>query len=182
MDEHPVDTSVTGGKKLQALREKNEWSVEDVASDLNLKAEVIRALESDDYSSLPERTYVRGYLRAYARLLGIQENEVLDDLPETRRSRGGLGSVLPVMGGAELRNAQDVPKTAVFRPVSRSWVRPTLISGLVLVLILVAWWASGLRPSSVNGNVSGIELNQDASPKRVTLPAIGADVDTAAKD
>ena len=182
MDNHPVDTSVTGGKRLQALREKNEWSVEDVASDLNLKAEVIRGLESDDHSALPERTYVRGYLRAYARLLGIQESEVLEDLPQIRRSRGGLGSVLPVMGGAELRNAQDVPKTAVFKPVPRSWIRPTLISGLVLVLILVTWWASGLRPSSVNGRVSGIEPNQDSSTKRVTLPAISDDVDTVTKD
>ena len=179
MDDQPADAPATGGKRLQALREKNEWSVEEVASELNLKADVIRGLESDDFSALPERTYVRGYLRAYARLLGIQESEVLEDLPEIKRSRGGLGSVLPVMGGAELRNAQDVPKTAVFKPVSKTWIRPTLLSLLALVLILVAWWVSGLRPSAVNGSSTQDYADQNTSTKKVTLPAVGTNEDSA---
>jgi cytoskeleton protein RodZ len=179
MDDQPADTHVTAGKRLQALREKNEWSVEDVASELNLKGDVIRGLESDDFSALPERTYVRGYLRSYARLLGIQESEVLEDLPEIKRSRGGLGSVLPVMGGAELRNAHDVPKTAVFKPASKTWIRPTLLSCLALVLILVAWWVSGLRPSTVNGGPSDNHADQNTSTKKVILPTAATGDDGA---
>ncbi len=123
---HPDVSPKTAGVRLQVTRVKNEWSIEDVAADLNLRAEVIVALEADDYSTLPERTYVRGYLRAYAKLLGIREEEVLQELPAVRRSRGGLGSVLPVMGGNALRDAQDVPKTAVFKPTTKRWLRPTL--------------------------------------------------------
>ena len=154
------------GIRLQTRRLKNEWSIEDVAADLNLRIEVIAALEADDYSKLPERTYVRGYLRSYARLLGIQEDEVLEELTEGHGARGGLGSVLPVMGGAALRGAQDVPKTAVFKPTPRNWVRPTLWSVLVVVLILLAWWASGFRPSAVNGYSSATYPNQEG---RTTL-------------
>ena len=132
---------------------------------------MIAALEADDYSKLPERTYVRGYLRAYARLLGIHEEEVLEDLPEIHRARGGLGSVLPVMGGAALRSARDVPKTAVFKPAPRNWVRPTLWSVLVVMLILLAWWVSGLRPSAVNGYSSATDTNQEARTTTVTLSA-----------
>ena len=98
MNEKLLDSAKSPGIRLQTRRLKNEWSIEDVAADLNLRIEVIAALEADDYSKLPERTYVRGYLRAYARLLGIHEEEVLEDLPEIQRARGGLGSVLPVMG------------------------------------------------------------------------------------
>ena len=170
MDEKSLDSPKSPGIRLQTRRLKNEWSIEDVAADLNLRIEVIAGLEADDYSKLPERTYVRGYLRAYARLLGIHEEEVLEDLPEIHRARGGLGSVLPVMGGAALRSAQDVPKTAVFKPVPRNWVRPTLWSVLVVVLILLAWWVSGLRPSAVNGFSSTTDTNQEGRTTTVTLP------------
>jgi cytoskeletal protein RodZ len=175
MTQNSLDSSKSPGIRLQTRRLKNEWSIEDVAADLNLRIEVIAALEADDYSTLPERTYVRGYLRAYARLLGIQEEEVLDDLPESQRSRGGLGSVLPVMGGAVLRSAQNMPKTAVSKPVPRNWVRPTLWSVLVIVLILLAWWVSGLRPSAVNGYSSAPDNNQESgAATTVTLPARNA--------
>ena len=170
MDEKSLDSPKNPGIRLQTRRLKNEWSIEDVAADLNLRIEVIAALEADDYSKLPERTYVRGYLRAYARLLGIHEEEVLEDLPEIRRARGGLGSVLPIMGRAALRSAQDVPKTAVFKPAPRNWVRPTLWSVLVVVLILLAWWVSGLRPSAVNGYSSATDTNQEGRTTTVTLP------------
>ena len=171
MNEKLLDSTKSPGIRLQTRRLKNEWSIEDVAADLNLRMEVISALEADDYSKLPERTYVRGYLRAYARLLGIHEEDVLEDLPEIHRARGGLGSVLPIMGGAALRSAQDVPKTAVFKPAPRNWVRPTLWSILVVVLILLAWWASGLRPSAVNGYSSATDTNQEGHTTTVTLPA-----------
>ena len=174
MDEKSLDSPKSPGIRLQTRRLKNEWSIEDVAADLNLRIEVIAGLEADDYSKLPERTYVRGYLRAYARLLGIHEEEVLEDLPEIHRARGGLGSVLPVMGGAALRSAQDVPKTAVFKPVPRNWVRPTLWSVLVVVLILLAWWVSGLRPSAVNGFSSTTDINQEGRTTTVTLPVSNA--------
>ena len=174
MNEKSQDSPKSPGIRLQTRRLKNEWSIEDVAADLNLRIEVIAALEADDYSKLPERTYVRGYLRAYARLLGIHEDEVLEDLPEIQRARGGLGSVLPVMGGAALRSAQDVPKTAVFKPAPRNWVRPTLWSGLVIVLILLAWWVSGLRPSTVNGYSSASDTSQEGRTATVTLPSRNA--------
>ena len=169
MNEKLLDSTKSPGIRLQTRRLKNEWSIEDVAADLNLRIEVISALEADDYSKLPERTYVLGYLRAYARLLGIHEEDVLEDLPEIHRARGGLGSVLPIMGRAALRSAQDVPKTAVFKPAPRNWVRPTLWSVLVIVLVLLAWWVSGLRPSAVNGYSSATDTKEGRTTT-VTLP------------
>ncbi|HAN60186.1 MAG TPA: hypothetical protein DCQ11_04955, partial [Gammaproteobacteria bacterium] len=63
----PVDA----GAKLQKSRLEQHWSIEDIAANLNLSSEIIEALEAGDYSSLPEWTFVRGYLSAYARLLGV---------------------------------------------------------------------------------------------------------------
>ena len=48
------------GAQLQKLRLERQWTLDDVAMSLNLSVAVLEALESDDYSSLPEWTFVRG--------------------------------------------------------------------------------------------------------------------------
>ncbi|WP_372524000.1 RodZ domain-containing protein [Sulfuricaulis sp.] len=51
---------------------------EDVAQILHLSSKQIVALEQDDYKNLPGPTYVRGYLRSYAQLLGLSPEKVLE--------------------------------------------------------------------------------------------------------
>jgi cytoskeleton protein RodZ len=62
---------VTLGAKLAAERKSKEWSIEHVASQLNLAARQIHALETDNYAALPGMASVRGFVRAYAKLLKI---------------------------------------------------------------------------------------------------------------
>ena len=74
---------VDAGATLQKSRLEQQWSIEDIAANLNLSGDIIEALEAGDYSSLPEWTFVRGYLTAYARLIrGILPPllEILDRL------------------------------------------------------------------------------------------------------
>lgn len=67
----------SSGYLLRKAREALGLSPEEVASELHLSAYQIRALEKDDYEDLPGATYVRGYLRAYARLLNLSEERIL---------------------------------------------------------------------------------------------------------
>ena len=59
------------GTRLSAEREALGWSVEQVASQLNLAPRQIQALEQDNYAALPGIASVRGFIRAYAKLLKI---------------------------------------------------------------------------------------------------------------
>ncbi|MCZ7597367.1 MAG: helix-turn-helix domain-containing protein [Gammaproteobacteria bacterium] len=72
-DEPSLSSKASPGMILAAARDELKWSIEDVAANLNLRVSVIEALERDDYGDLPGPTFVRGYIRAYARLLGIDE-------------------------------------------------------------------------------------------------------------
>lgn len=65
------------GRLLRDQRLRRELSVGDVADGLHLDAATIDALERDDYSRLPPVTFVRGYLRAYGRLLEVPDEEIL---------------------------------------------------------------------------------------------------------
>ena len=66
------------GNVLRAKREEYEWSVEAVAEALHLSTHSVKAIEADRYEDLPGATYVIGYWRSYARLLGIDIEETIE--------------------------------------------------------------------------------------------------------
>src|SRR5690606_19882097 len=66
------------GAVLSAAREQRHWSIEDVSNHLRLSPRQIMALESDDFSSLPEPMITRGYIRNYARLLEINAEPLIE--------------------------------------------------------------------------------------------------------
>lgn len=68
----------SAGHMLQAAREARRLGVEKVARELRLSVGTVGALERDDYASLPPPAFVRGYLRSYARLLDLPEQEIVD--------------------------------------------------------------------------------------------------------
>lgn len=70
------------GEKLRRAREARELSTADVAVRLKLNVRKINALERGDIEGLAAPVFVAGYLRTYARLLGLSETEVLADFDE----------------------------------------------------------------------------------------------------
>ena len=73
----PFFSSETAGKKLAAAREGWGLSVQEVADNLNLRVNIIEAVEADEYDKLPGSTFARGYIRAYANLLRIDADELI---------------------------------------------------------------------------------------------------------
>lgn len=65
------DSHGAPGKTLAAQREAMGWSVEQVADQLKLAVRQVIALEEGDYASLPGPAVVRGFIRAYAKILKI---------------------------------------------------------------------------------------------------------------
>ena len=78
MEEELIEKPVKPGQYLVYEREKRGFTVEDIAAQLHLSSQIIRALEEDDYGQLPEQVYVRGYIRSYCRLLRIDPTSALD--------------------------------------------------------------------------------------------------------
>ena len=92
----PETHNLSPGEQLRNARQGYRWSVEDVAANLNLTVDVVRALESGDSEVLPGPTFVRGYLRAYARLMEIDESTVLAEADGPAGE--SIGSVVPILG------------------------------------------------------------------------------------
>lgn len=65
------------GALLQGAREQHGLSMEDISNRLRLSPRQVQALESDDFSALPEAMITRGFIRNYARLLGLDAEPLL---------------------------------------------------------------------------------------------------------
>lgn len=66
-------TRVNPGETLRQGRESNGWSLAEVAVKLNLTAASLGNLEAGAFDKLPGHTFARGYIRAYAKLLGMDQ-------------------------------------------------------------------------------------------------------------
>lgn len=84
----PVDAAVPDdaampsvGFQLRAGRERLGMSIEDVVAKIKLAPRQIVALEADDFQALPETTFLRGFVRSYAKLLQLEVQPLLDALP-----------------------------------------------------------------------------------------------------
>ena len=77
------------GALLLSQRERLGLSEVAVAESLKLTVSRLRSIESDAYTNLPSETYIRGYLRNYARLLNLDELVVLQAYDAERTGDDG---------------------------------------------------------------------------------------------
>ncbi|MBS9403731.1 helix-turn-helix domain-containing protein [Halomonas sp. TRM85114] len=159
------------GEQLKRERANQGLTLEEVAAYLNLRPAVIQGLENDSYAETPVATYRRGYLRAYAHLLGIDDGPVL----EAYRARFA-------MEDAEERKVTPVHIT---RPPSRlgAWlfrlVTLLVIAGLIGLTLM--WWQSrgGNEVPDVSNNdpVSVDNMDGTAAITERDAPGVADDPD-----
>lgn len=108
--EEGVAVKPTVGQRLRVAREARGMSAADLAQTLKLSTRQVDALESDDWSKLPGYTIIRGFVRNYARVVGLAADELLADLevpvPEPRRLDlpQTTSAVLPESGRVQKRD------------------------------------------------------------------------------
>ncbi len=72
-----LETRVDFGQALQLAREQTGISIEYVSKELNLPEETVKAIEDSDMSRLPPAAFVRGYIRAYAKVIDFDAEKLL---------------------------------------------------------------------------------------------------------
>lgn len=139
------------GAALREAREQLGLSVADVANRIKFAPRQIEAMEADDFAHLPEATFVRGFVRSYARLLEIDAAPLLAALPQTHQQ--------PV--AATEKNSVEVvfPSVSTARRSNIIW----LAGGVFVALLLVVFARMHDSPSaavqsSAQTNVETLEL------------------------
>jgi cytoskeleton protein RodZ len=168
-------TMASPGEQLKRERATQGLTLEEVADSLNLRPAVIQGLENDSYEEIPVATYRRGYLRAYAHLLGIDDAPVL----EAYRARFARED-------AEERKVTPVHIT---QPPSRlgAWlfrlVTLLVIAGLIGLTLM--WWQSrgGNEVPDVSNNdpVSVDNMDGSAAITEGDAPGMATEPDAPAE-
>lgn len=118
--ESPPTVSV--GQQLRAARQARGLALPDVAQTLKLGVRQIEALENGDWQGLPGQTFIRGFVRNYARLLQVDAGPLMQQLdsilekPATTLAvpEGRLGSMPQTGGGISRRDRMVVLAGAGF--------------------------------------------------------------------
>ncbi|ATH77737.1 helix-turn-helix domain-containing protein [Vreelandella venusta] len=154
-----VTSTSTAGELLSRQREALGMPIVDAARALNLRTAVVEGLEKDNYEEIPVTAYRRGYLRAYAKYLGLDDKLVLDAYQARHGSSETERKIAPV---------------AVTRPPSKvgAWLFKlvTLLVIVGLIGVTVAWWQSrgGSEPPSMGTSST---LEEDAADSATPPPA-----------
>ncbi|MCQ4346145.1 DUF4115 domain-containing protein [Pseudomonas stutzeri] len=117
------------GETLRQAREERGWQLAEVAAQLNLTAHALSQLEAGEFERLPGHTFARGYIRAYAKLLGLDQAELVGAFD---RYTGTDAS------GSTVHSLGQVPEPL---RLSRTLLR--LVSAVLLLLLLLLgyfWW------------------------------------------
>lgn len=72
----------TVAEQLKAARLARRLSVEHIASQTFMRREYVLAIEEGRYEVLGAPVYIKGFVRAYARAVGLDENQILRELAE----------------------------------------------------------------------------------------------------
>jgi cytoskeleton protein RodZ len=160
------DYELTPGALLRRSRQRYGWSVEDVADELKLLPYVVEAIEQDDYSQMAGWTYAVGYLRGYAKLVGVNIELAITE----------HASLLP--------QKEDGPGTLTYRtaakvsiPIPLSWVMTAVVVIVVIGGISATYWK---RANDADRVVLETAAPEESTPARI-LPQLTPETPAAAE-
>lgn len=136
-EEQEEATSTGPGQLLYNKREALGMSVQEVADTMHITMHYVRALETDAHDKLPGDVFIRGYLRTYSSLLGLEPTIVINVYNDYASQRESAESNSVTRG--RRRYNKNLP-----------WI---VISGIAFVVVAIALWyfsASGSEPAASN--------------------------------
>lgn len=146
------------GVNLKNARESMSLSIKDVSERLRLNAKFITLLENEDFSQQIPLTFLRGYLRSYARLLNFSEEAVQNSLLQ-------LNEAVPADSkSSALASHAEIPKTERYH----RWITYLVIA--VLLGLVTLWWQSHPAGKPVN-SAPAIGLPPPVPPITSTVTA-----------
>jgi cytoskeleton protein RodZ len=159
--------SLTLGEKLRQAREERGISISEVAEQTRISPHYLDSIENDDYRTLPGGIFNKGFVKSYAKYVGVDEQEALQDYSRLISSQEG--------------EVTEDPKT--YRPEvltddrTSASTLPTIIIA-VIILGLMAWGLITLvnyiqnnqnapvvanTNTAVNSNIANVNTNTNAN-------------------
>lgn len=145
------------GEYLRQVRIAQKLELEAVSDDLNIPVKTLTALEQDDYKSLPEATFIKGYYRTYAKYLKVDASNIIQRFDDIYANDTGL---LPnhALNNSPIKIMGKLPGSK--RERNRKWLKR---SAILVAVVLILW---GLI--AVVKNWSSSQTDSEADPSQMS--------------
>ncbi len=160
------------GDKLRQAREKKGISLDDIAQITKIGTRQLAAIEAEDFDKLPGGIFNKGFVRSYARCVGLNEDETvaqyleaIQESPAAFKADVGVTEFPPDREPVERANRSGIP----FLPVLLG------LGVLALLLAVVVWWRTSHSANEANPPPAPVPTSM------VTPPASAPSVTTAAE-
>ena len=152
------DSSKTVGNVLRKKREVIGLSIDNIANQLNLDPKLIESLEKNDYVKFNVETYIKGYLRAYAKVLDLDGDTIINLYKESNPEK--TPEILPNVKPKTQRNGAD-----------RSIKLFSYIIGLAIALSILVWYQKNflVQPSEENLKIANIKIHENTNINGVDI-------------
>ena len=166
------------GDLLRAAREESGLSQGDIASRLRMGVKQVRALEQNDFAALPKGTFLRGFVRNFAKEAGVKPEHALGLLEGTHREAAA------VIASAVVVPSQQNIKVPLAGGEMATPPARVLIAVVIAGFFLAAFWywwefvrphlAEGGRPRAVaEVNSPGMQTPLSAPPANALAADVG---------
>ena len=154
------------GNSLREARERQELGYPEIELATKIRAKYIRALEEEDFTSIPGDAYIRGFLRTYADYLGLDSDVYVDEYA-SRFITSWRDELPPRPQRRRVRTRE--------RPVERRAVL-IVLAGIVVVtaLVFAAWQIPGSSTHSPGTGPKQKQQKTSAPARQMVLRGVGS--------
>lgn len=151
------------GSKLREARERKGLSAETVSRETMLTLRYVQALETNDFDALPGTAFVRGYVRRYAELVGLNADELIASFDESLPSSKRPVSVQHMISIADASAASAIKHEHFSSKLTLSRLLVVVaVIAFVVYLLAGLFWQSGsdlaepnvVVPMDIDANMS----------------------------
>ena len=153
------------GNILREAREKLGLSVADVAGQIKFAPRQIEALEAEDFKSLPEAAFLRGFVRSYAKILRLDAETLLASIPQTKMAAAEL---IPASVGVQFPNAHSL------RQQNMIWLGAASLLAVIVAVFALWHFKTPLKQSKEQVNAAKVEtpVELPAEAKTISEPLV----------
>lgn len=163
----------TFGEELRKEREIRGISLAEIAEATKISKRFLGAIEKNDFESLPAPVFTRGFVREYARYLGLNAEDMVNRYAHYMDAEGRIAEDDPL----PMRSSDHVPPGSTSRPrPGRRWAIAALV--VTAAVLAVAGWLTRDRWKGAPAAPAGTE---SAPPQPASTPtAVSTEIENSA--
>lgn len=165
----PYSELASFGEELRREREIRGISLKEISDATKISKRFLEAIERNDHKTLPAPVFTRGFVREYARYLGLNSEEIVNRYNFAAAGDDRIEKSVHLERLVQLPPPREMPRQGIPPPYARIDRNVYITLAIVVALIGVSWWA--IRFKRQQREAAQIESNVAQIPIATPPPA-----------